>query len=176
MKAVVEYDRLEREKKEPGEANTAGGQRQDSPKLAQVQTSHAPGPLPLDIQDQQVQPKAPLEESDEYEEVEVTDDEDEPEAKRQKVEEDSGNQPVEFNEDDIAYQLAAMGQDYGLDPGEYGNQDDEDLEEGASGLPLSEDDSNALFKDMLDDHHVNPFKPWDRLIEDGHIIEDDRYT
>ena len=120
----------------------------------------------------------PGDESDEYEEVEVTDDEDDDQyvAKRQKVEDMASEQPIEFDEDDIAYQLTVMGQDYGLDPGEYGNIENDQLEEGAEGLPLSEEDANALFKDMLEDHRVNPYHPWDRLIEEVRIIEDDRYT
>ncbi len=70
-----------------------------------------------------------------------------------------------------------MGQDYGLDPGEFDNGDEGgDLEEGAEGLPLTEEDSSALFMDMLDDHHTSPYTTWEKLIEAGHIIEDDRYT
>ncbi len=137
--------------------------------------SEKEGPL---LPNGQRQQERPVDESDEYEEVEVTDDEegDEAAAKRQKTEEGGAEQPVEFDEDDIAYQLAAMGQDYGLDPGEYGGVEGEELEEGAEGLPLSEEDARALFKDMLDDHHINPYNPWDKLVEEGRIIEDDRYT
>ncbi|KAF2098416.1 hypothetical protein NA57DRAFT_12473, partial [Rhizodiscina lignyota] len=116
---------------------------------------------------------------EEYEEVEVTDDEEEDEdedgdgpSKRQKTD----DQPVEFNEDDIAYQLQAMGEEYGLDEGEYGMDEEEDWEEGAEGLPLTEEDSMALFRDLLDDHAVNPYRTWDQIIEDGRIIDDERYT
>ena len=124
------------------------------------------------------------EDSEEYEEVEVTDDEAEGEgdedgpSKRQKTEdaEADADQPVEFNEDDIAYQLEAMGQDYGLDPGEYGDGEGQDWEEGAEGLALTEEDSIGLFKDMLDDHHINPYTTWEHIIEEGRIVEDDRYT
>ncbi|KAI4203362.1 MAG: hypothetical protein LQ350_001883 [Teloschistes chrysophthalmus] len=170
MKAVVEYDRVEREKK----ARIDSGKPEEAASITTEQTDVRPGPEPLTRRNHQ---EARADESEEYEEVEVTDEEDEGnEAKRQKTEDDEVNQPVEFNEDDIAYQLAAMGHDYGLEPGEYGDPEDEDLEEGAEGLPLSEEDASALFKDMLDDHHINPYKPWENLIEEGRIIEDDRYT
>jgi hypothetical protein len=32
------------------------------------------------------------------------------------------------------------------------------------------------FKDMLDDHGVNPYTTWEKVIEEGRIVEDDRYT
>ena len=114
---------------------------------------------------------------DECEEVEVTDDEDEQNpAKRQKTEDQDVEQPVEFNEDDIAFQLAAMGQDYGLDPGEYGDVGGEGLLEGAEGLSLTEDDAKALFRDMLSDHGISPYTTWEKVIEAGYIVEDERYT
>lgn len=114
---------------------------------------------------------------DEYEEVEVTDDEDENNpSKRQKTENENAEQPVEFNEDDIAFQLAAMGQEYGLDPGEYGDGGGEELVEGAEGLDLTEDDAKALFKDMLSDHGISPYTTWEKVIEAGYIVEDERYT
>lgn len=89
---------------------------------------------------------------------------------------------VEFGEDDIAYQLAAMGEDYGLDPGEYGDYDDqqEGWEEGAEGLPFTEEDAINLFRDLLDDFHISPYTPWDKLISNSDpttsILHDDRYT
>ncbi|KAL8860570.1 MAG: hypothetical protein Q9178_002922 [Gyalolechia marmorata] len=176
MKAVVEYDRSERERKtQDQDTRTAVTELSETPHIEETPTSEKEGPL---LPNGQRQPERLVEESDEYEEVEVTDDEesDEAAAKRQKTEEGEAEQPVEFDEDDIAYQLAAMGQDYGLDPGEYGGIEGEELEEGAEGLPLSEGDARALFKDMLDDQHINPYNPWDKLIEEGRIIEDDRYT
>ncbi|KAL9603849.1 MAG: hypothetical protein Q9219_000958 [cf. Caloplaca sp. 3 TL-2023] len=176
LKAVVEFDRLEREKKAQGEAGSiAGDSVQEPSRNAGQQGNSIPGPFPSSGQDTQ---DNPADESDEYEEVEVTDDEeiDDRVLKRQKTGDEGEEQPVEFNEDDIAYQLAAMGQDYGLDPGEYGDPDDQDLEEGAEGLPLSEEDASALFKDMLDDYHINPYNTWEKLIDDGHVVEDDRYT
>lgn len=179
MKGVVEYDRVQREIKAKKESEEIGNGN-DQELLAAAEElvvvkgeppTAAPAPIARKIESQVVEG-----ESEEYEEVEVTDDEDaENPSKRQKTEEDIFDQPVEFNEDDIAYQLAAMGHDYGLDPGEYGGGEGEDLEEGAEGLALTEQDSSALFKDMLNDHHINPYNPWDKIIEASHIIEDDRY-
>lgn len=179
MKGVVEYDRVQREIKAKEESEEIGNGN-DQELLAAAEElvvvkgeppTAAPAPIARKIESQVVEG-----ESEEYEEVEVTDDEDaENPSKRQKTEEDIFDQPVEFNEDDIAYQLAAMGHDYGLDPGEYGGGEGEDLEEGAEGLALTEEDSSALFKDMLNDHHINPYSPWDKIIEASHIIEDDRY-
>ena len=124
-----------------------------------------------------------------YEEVEVTDSEfeDGDDQSRRRVEGvvpdgDSGeaeDAPVEFGEDDIAYQLAAMGDQYGLDPGEYGEADDDEWEEGAEDLPLSEEDAVNLFRDMLEEYQISPFTPWDKVIADDtetSILNDDRYT
>ncbi|KAI1451460.1 hypothetical protein F4805DRAFT_96392 [Annulohypoxylon moriforme] len=122
-----------------------------------------------------------------YEEVEVTDDEgegdgDEDEnnanghhSKRQRTEEPSEDMPVEFNEDDFAYQLQAMGDDYGLDPGEYDDGNPDAWPEGAEGLLLSDTDAKELFKDLLNDYDINPYSPWDKLIEEGRIVDDSRY-
>jgi hypothetical protein len=126
----------------------------------------------------------------EYEYVEVTDTEgeegdDEEQAEGTlptndgEAEEPQEDRPVEFGEDDIAYQLAAMGEEYGLDPGEYGDEQEEEWEEGAEGLPISEEDAINLFRDMLDDHRISPYTPWDKIIADeseDSILMDDRYT
>ena len=179
MRGVVELDRLERERKARME-NGENSEPEDETAIAAEELAaaerEAPTTRPTPIGQAENGVQARLD-SDEYEEVEVTDDEDEENpSKRQKVEDENGEHPMEFNEDDIAYQLAAMGQDYGLDPGEYGDGQDEGWEEGAEGLPLTEEDSNALFKDMLDDHRISPYTTWEKLIEDGKIIEDNRYT
>jgi len=120
------------------------------------------------------------EDSSEYEEVEVTDDEgdegQENPSKRQKTEEDGVEEPLEFNEDDIAFQLAAMGQEYGLDPGEYGDENMEEWEEGAEGIDMTYEDSAALFKDLLNDFGINPYSPWEKLVEEGKLVDDLRYT
>ncbi|KAI1821463.1 hypothetical protein F4861DRAFT_461083 [Xylaria intraflava] len=122
------------------------------------------------------------------EEVEVTDDEEEAEgdhvtddnnlrpSKRQRTEEPDDDRPVEFNEDDIAYQLHAMGEEYGLDPGEYDDGNPDNWPEGAEGIPFSEADAKELFRDLLNDFGINPYSPWDKLIEDARIFNDSRYT
>ncbi|KAK4236561.1 Pre-mRNA-splicing factor dre4 [Achaetomium macrosporum] len=119
--------------------------------------------------------------SSEYEEVEVTDDEGAEDGdqdaegssrKRQRTEEPTANDAhAEFTEADIAAQLAAMGAEYG-DDAEMG----EDWEEGDEGLPLSESDARELFKDLLNDFNINPYSPWDKLMEEGKIFDDARYT
>lgn len=123
----------------------------------------------------------------EYEEVEVTDDEglDEEDtqnpSKRTRTDTTEAEQlppgPIEFNEDDIAYQLAAMGADYdgGEDYGE-GEGYDENWDEEEEDVPLSGEDTIALFRDLLHDYKINPYTPWERVIEEGRIIDDSRYT
>lgn len=182
LKAVVEYDRVERERRIAKEQGETDEQVVDEQGAAETEAAAAggvgstPSALPASVDEERAQPLLDSD-GEEYEEVEVTDDEDEDHrSKRQKTEEGDLEQPVEFNEDDIAYQLAAMGEDYGLDPGEYGDGEGQDLEEGAEGLGLTEEDSKALFKDMLNDFQISPYTTWEKLIEAGHIIEDDRYT
>jgi hypothetical protein len=169
LKGVVEFDRLEREKKERKERG--------EPEVPAKKVSPAP-------EDGRHEPQATLQKEehpdydDEYEEVEVTDSEGEegqPSKRARAESEGAKDQPLEFNEEDMAYQLAAMGEDYGLDPGEYG-VGEEDWEEGAEGLPLTEADAEALFRDLLDDFQINPFTTWENVIEEGRIIEDTRYT
>lgn len=183
MRAVIEHDKVEREnraKKMRGESSEAEGAEQAA---AEVEIAGADDGIPTAAAApapviQEPAQKMVDSDGEEYEEVEVTDDEeDDHNAKRQKIEKgDADQQPVEFDEDDIAYQLAAMGEDYGLDPGEYGDGEDQELEEGAEGLALTEEDSKGLFKGMLSDYHISPYIPWDKVIEAGHIVEDDRYT
>lgn len=120
--------------------------------------------------------------SSEYEEVEVTDDEDNSDGddhatKRQRTgEPEESEQPVEFDEADIAAQLQAMGEDYGLDPGEYDDGHMDEWPEGATGIEVSEEDAKALFKDLLNDFRINPYSPWEKLVEEGKLIDDSRYT
>ncbi|PLB55331.1 hypothetical protein P170DRAFT_505934 [Aspergillus steynii IBT 23096] len=175
LKGVVEYDRLEREQKERKER---GEDVEESTKSA-----FEPGPGPVDGGERERKEipvtGGPENDSDEYEEVEVTDSEEEEgqPTKRPKTEDDDDQkQPMEFTEEDFEYQLAAMGEDYGLDPGEYGEPEEGDWEEGAEGLPLTDEDATALFRDLLDDYHINPYATWENIIEQGHIIEDPRYT
>ncbi|KFY19070.1 hypothetical protein V491_04599 [Pseudogymnoascus sp. VKM F-3775] len=148
-----------------------------------AEATQAPGAQEMPGAQSRPKPDEPSEshpaadDSSEYEEVEVTDDEDEDNvSKRQRTEEPAPQGPVEFTEDDIAFQLAAMGQDYGLEPGEYDDGNMEGWEEGAEGMELTEEDATALFKDLLNDSGVSPYIPWDRIIEEGTLVDDARYT
>lgn len=141
--------------------------------------------------------------SDEYEEIEVqvTDDEGgdsldtehpskrrrtnkgeseeevvEEEGEEEEEEEDEADGPVEFTEADIAAQLQAMGEEYGLEPGDYDDGNMESWPEGTEGVEFSEEDARLLFKDLLNDFNINPYSPWDKLIEEGKIMNDPRYT
>ncbi|KAK8015395.1 pre-mRNA-splicing factor dre4 [Apiospora arundinis] len=143
-----------------------------------------------DMADAPAEGKAPIEEEEQqeigsdYEEVEVTDSEGEHDdedgenpRKRQRTEEEEEQGPVEFSEEDFAAQLQAMGADYGLDPGEYDDGDPDAWPEGAEGMEISENDSRELFKDLLVDHGVNPFSPWEKLIDEGStLVDDPRWT
>ena len=125
-----------------------------------------------------------------YEYVEVTDDEDEdgdktadagPAGVDVEMDEQAEEEgPVEFGEDDIAYQLAAMGEEYGLDSEEYEDGGEDWPEgDGDDGLTISDEDAANLFRDLLDDHNISPFTPWAKLIADqspSSILHDDRYT
>jgi hypothetical protein len=179
LKGVVEYDRLEREKKERRER----GEKSEEPEESTQDAAEAPSTSRSEREDvAHDNLYAGADDTDEYEEVEVTDDEGEEEeeegqlSKRARTESPGRqDQPLEFTEEDMEYQLAAMGEDYGLDPGEYG-EPGEDWEEGAEGLPLTDADAEALFRDLLDDYHINPFSTWEKILEEGRIIEDSRYT
>lgn len=170
--ATFEMDRKEQEEKKDREREGVVATTEPRPERPPARQNDDPD-------------KPQAHDGDSYEEVEVTDDEDaeagspEPEGvvpKRQRTE--SANQPepsgpVEFNEEDIAYQLAQLGQDYGLDPGEDGGSEEDGYD---TGLPLSVEDSRALFFDLLSDHGVNPYSTWEKIIEEGRIIDDDRYV
>ncbi|KAJ5173298.1 hypothetical protein N7492_005891 [Penicillium capsulatum] len=178
LKGVIEFDRLEREqreRKDRGEEpeEPSKGISTDQPRLS-TSNEH-----PSAVEPHRETEGVEGPEDSEYEEVEVTDSEGEEEgqpSKRTRTESPGAqSQPVEFTEEDMEYQLAALGEDYGLEPGEYGEPEDEDWEE-TQGLPLTEADAEALFRDLLDDHHINPFRTWENIIEEGRIIEDSRYT
>ncbi|OKL55748.1 hypothetical protein UA08_08975 [Talaromyces atroroseus] len=175
LKCVIEFDRVEREKKQQEEGDTQQS-RDVSQKIEEEEEERKERSQAQDIP---AEAAANEEQSDEYEEVEVTDDEDEEQlSKRVRMEAEEGvdDRPLEFNEEDIEYQLAAMGEEYGLDPGEYGEPGEEGWEEGVEGLSLTDEEATALFCDLLDDFRINPFTTWDKVIEEGRIIEDTRYT
>ncbi|KAJ4144495.1 hypothetical protein LMH87_003376 [Akanthomyces muscarius] len=105
-----------------------------------------------------------------------TDDDDDADDQEDEEEEEQDAGPLEFTEDDIAMQLQMMGDDYGLEPGEYDDGNTQDWPEGAEGLEFSQEDAELLFTDLLDDFRINPYSSWEKLLEDGKIIEDPRYT
>lgn len=172
MKGVVEFDRREREKQERrnrSEPSDVEEEPEVGVHSGDIGAAARPAIIPTKAQEE-------AEDSSEYEEV--TDSEGDGEggaSKRQRTEEPGQDEPLDFNEDDIAFQLASMGQDYGLDPGEYGLEQDGEYEEGAEGIPLTVEDSKALFRELLDDYGINPYNPWTKIIDEGAIIEDDRY-
>jgi hypothetical protein len=177
--AVMEMDRREREKRKTEKEESARVPQAEPKSKSPSAPSAVPTEEPRSENDRLSHSH---EDSDSYEEVEVTDDEDDdPDAplKKQKLDNEQSEGPVEFNEDDIAYQLEQMGEDYGLDPGEYSDGGEDyngNYEEGAEGLPLTEEDSTALFRDLLDDFWINPYTTWEKIIDEGRVIEDDRYT
>jgi hypothetical protein len=164
MKAVVEYDRREREKKERRERGEPSDVEEDDA-MAEMEAELAAAEDEVEIVE--VDGEAGMEDEEEYEEVEVTDDEgDEPSnaAKRQRTD----NQPPETEDDDLAWQLAQM-EEMELQGGdeEEHYEDDDPI--------LSEEDCKALFKELLDDTHVSPYTPWDKILGDGVLYDDDRY-
>ena len=198
MKGVLELD-IQGIKHKAGGGNQedeADGSREKSQSAESRQPAREDSAAvsePANVQQSQQREEEEL--GSDYEEVEVTDDEDEGadgdgdgngeeghRSKRQRTEEldkmegEENDMPVEFNEDDIAYQLQAMGEEYGLDPGEYDDGNPEAWPEGAEGNPLSDSDARELFKDLLDDHGVNPYSPWEKLLEEGRVFDDPRYT
>lgn len=125
--------------------------------------------------------------SDEY--TEVTDSEGEEGAedgdeaattsKRQRTSESETHDdgPVEFDEDDMAYQLQMM--EEMQNEAEDDDQGDEDMADAEENVEedLSAEDAAQLFKDLLDDHNINPYSPFEKLIEEGStVIQDDRWT
>ncbi|KAJ2901524.1 hypothetical protein MKZ38_001709 [Zalerion maritima] len=135
--------------------------------------------------------------SSEYEEIEVTDSEGEDggegedgedgghhASKRRRTEEPGGKGPIEFSEADIAAQLAAMQGDYDMEMNMDGDSQqgyqcdyyDQEGEEAADEPPLSEEDSHHLFHDLLDDFKINPYSSWEKILEDGKILNDPRYV
>lgn len=135
----------------------------------------------------------------EYEYIEITDTEgegdedgsaDDVQADEQEIMNDTSNgsghesphAPAELGEDDMAYQLAMMGESYGLDPDEYGALEDEQ-EQSIDGedqaMTVSTVEATALFNQMLEEHGISPFTPWDTIIADTSptsLVFDGRYT
>ncbi|KAG0639452.1 hypothetical protein HOY80DRAFT_1009532 [Tuber brumale] len=105
---------------------------------------------------------AALQEQEEEDEDE-DEDEDEEEEYAQKRLKTSEQGPVEFTEDDVAWQLEAIAQEYGLD--------EEDLDEGEE---MTDEDNIYLFKEMLSEYNVNPYSTWEK--EMPRVVEDSRYV
>ncbi|KAK6538968.1 hypothetical protein TWF694_010517 [Orbilia ellipsospora] len=80
--------------------------------------------------------------------------------KRMRLEEGG---PVEFTEEDIAWQLGAMAEEYGLGEEDMEGNDD-----------LAPEDGALLFKDLLNDLGINPYSTWES--EMPKLVDDGRYT
>lgn len=188
MMAVIEMDRLDWEAKKkaaseqeqevgqsPAEKSTSRGDNADRPDASAADRPQpSMGPEDYD--------------SDSYEEVEVTDDEAEDDgdgpSKRPRLSDDNEDRPpsgpVEFDEDDIAWQLAQMeaeendSDDFDTDYQNEGNRDDGRDED--EGLPLTDQDNLVLFRSLLDDSGISPYSTFDKLIEDTAVVEDPRYV
>ncbi|KAI0174822.1 DNA replication protein 4 [Pestalotiopsis sp. NC0098] len=185
MKGIIELDIRGAKEKADQAARAEAGESDDTPAGANT-TSAAGGDV--EMRDEEVEEEEQEELGSDYEEVEVTDDEgaegeegaegdDDHPSKRQRTDEPMDDLPAEFTEDDIAFQLQAMGADYGLEAGEYDDGTDPSTwPEGAEGFTLSDEDARELFKDMLSDYNISPFSTWDKLLEDGKIVDDPRYT
>ena len=164
MMKVIDLDRVEWEAKQKA-------QEQPLPTEQPAKQSAA------DKRDSAPQPNEDGYDSDSYEEVEVTDSEGEdgadPSNKRPRLSPqppDAPPGPVEFDEEDIAWQLAQMEQgDSDYDATEAGEDEE-------AGLPITEEDTIALFRSLLDDFHISPYATFERVLEDNTLIEDDRYT
>jgi hypothetical protein len=170
MPGILELDKARiRGKASDDQKQDEQGQKEDGAK-EDAEKQEPSQPRPYDAAD----------DSSEYEEVEVTDDEgegdDEHPSKRQRTDEETQDGPLVFTEADIAAQLQAMGEEYGLEPGDYDDGNMEDWPEGTEGLEFSKEDAKFLFKDLLNDFNINPYSPWDKLIEEGKIVDDPRYT
>jgi len=182
MMAVIEMDTLEWQAKQK--------KPEDTPQVdpGEQGTSRAPNEQVEASEKESATPGAGVGagdyDSDSYEEVEVTDDEDDPNTtKRPRISQDPEQTPpptgpVEFNEDDIAWQLAQMEGDYSdqhddNDYGDHSNGRDADDDEG---IPLTADDNLALFRSLLDDSGISPYSVFEKVIEDMSIVEDSRYT
>jgi hypothetical protein len=168
LKGVMDFDHKEREKK----ARRARGEPSDEEEdttMAEVEADLAAAEEEIEKQVVEVDGEVGMDDDSEYEEVEVTDDEGDEGSKapkRQRTEEPAEDQALEMGEDDIAWQLAQM------EAMEEGDFDEEEEEEG---LPLTEEDCKALFKELLDDTRISPYAPWDKVLENNGLYDDERY-
>ncbi|KAK3693049.1 hypothetical protein B0T22DRAFT_448878 [Podospora appendiculata] len=203
MPAILELDQIRIRQKAAAAAGGGDGEGTPTP---QDQQQEGPKARPTASKQNQQTEASPTHDYDssEYEEVEVTDDENDDDdaaadgsaPKRQRTHNrdpnDGSNAPVEFTEADIAAQLAAMGASYNDQDDDHHHHDDnhenenendqemgdgdDDWDEGDEGLPLSDSDARELFKDLLNDFHINPYSPWEKLLEEAKVMDDARYT
>ncbi|KAF1359175.1 hypothetical protein EJ07DRAFT_178785 [Lizonia empirigonia] len=173
MKAVIEFDRKQREKKERRERGEPSDlEDEEDTAMADIEAELAAAEEEVEIVE--VDGDEDMENDEEYEEVEVTDDEGkggQSSSKRQRTNESSGQQPQAEEDDDLAWQLAQMEE---MEMG--GGYDEDYAEEYEDEEPaLTEEDCKALFKELLDDTRISPYTPWDKLLEGGTLYEDERY-
>lgn len=173
MKAVVEFDRKQREKKERrARGEPSDVEEEEDAAMADIEAELAAAEEEVEIVE--IDGEEGMENDEEYEEVEVTDDEGEgaeSAPKRQRTEEPSGGQPQAVEDDDLAWQLAQM-EEMEMGGGyEDGYAEGYENEEPA----LTEEDCKALFKELLDDTRISPYTPWDKILEDGTLYDDERY-
>lgn len=168
MSAVIEFDRKERERKERRERGEPSDvEDEQDAAMAEIEAELAAAEEEVEIVE--VDGDEDMENDEEYEEVEVTDDEGDSgnASKRQRTEELAGDEPPEMGEDDLAWQLAQM-EEMEMEQGYDDQYDDEEP-------ALSEEDCKALFRELLDDTGTSPFTPWDKVLEDGALYDDERY-
>ncbi|KAL2264493.1 hypothetical protein VTJ83DRAFT_7003 [Remersonia thermophila] len=181
MPAILELDKARIRQKAEGKPAAEDGSQAPADETTATTDATSGAARAPEEPEQQPEKSTHDYDSSEYEEVEVTDDEGESlegdaeghSHKRQRTQEPvAGAGPAEFTEADIEAQLAAMNAEYGEDVemGEGG------WEEGDEGLPLSEEDARELFKDLLNDFNINPYSPWEKLLEEGKVFDDARYT
>ncbi|KAF2849582.1 hypothetical protein T440DRAFT_499758 [Plenodomus tracheiphilus IPT5] len=170
LKAVMEYDRKERVKKERRARGEPSEDEAEDDTMAEIEAELAEAEEEVEIVE--VDGEEGMENDEEYEEVEVTDDEGDGSgnaSKRQRTDEPGGDHPEINDDDDLAWQLAQMEE---MEMGGMDQEEDYDEEEEP---PLTEEDCKALFKELLDDTHISPFTPWDKILQDGILFDDTRY-
>ena len=185
MMKVIDMDRIEWEEKKRKEEE-AEAQKEEKKLEPQAEDAVEKAEASAQARPERTGPEDY--DSDSYEEVEVTDDEAEEEdgepSKRPRLSHDEDpapSGPVEFDEEDIAWQLAQMEGEG--DYAEYGDPDDQNpdnqdraQEEEEEGLPLTETDNIALFRSLLDDSGISPYSTFEKFIEDTRVVEDPRYV
>ncbi|KAJ4377718.1 hypothetical protein N0V83_000547 [Neocucurbitaria cava] len=172
MKAVIDFDHKEREKRERRERGEPSDVEEEDAAMAEIEAELAEAEEEVEIVE--VDGEEGMENDEEYEEVEVTDDEGEGAEsvpKRQRTEAPSGDQQLEDGDEDLAWQLAQMEEMEQMGE-EGGYEEDFDQDEVPA---LTEEDCKALFKELLDDTRISPFTPWDNILQDGVLYDDERY-